>query len=175
MNSALCSHSSQLCELQLTALLWSTRLLMIWFRHFPLPQGSLLTISSFYLYHLSRTQRFLFWSYVTGIGLNMYARVGLYYLQVHYKKGDLLTRSICNISPCRSLTSIIFFFFGGGEGGGASTIQSSLTPTHNNFLHIISWEPEGHYRCSKMFCWEPEGRYCWVFFFKSMVIAPFWL
>ena len=24
---------------------------------------------------------------------------------------------------------------------------------------IISWEPEGHWCCSTMFCWEPEGCY----------------
>ena len=24
----------------------------------------------------------------------------------------------------------------------------------------VSWEPEGHYRYSRMFRWEPEGRYC---------------
>ena len=37
--------------------------------------------------------------------------------------------------------------------------------------HIVNWEPEGHYRFSKMFCWKPERHYCCT---KSMVIAPFW-
>ena len=36
---------------------------------------------------------------------------------------------------------------------------------------LVSWEPEGHYQYSNMFCWEPEGGYCCT---KSMVIAPFW-
>ena len=27
-------------------------------------------------------------------------------------------------------------------------------------LHIVSWEPEGHYHYSKMFHWKPEGHYC---------------
>ena len=51
--------------------------------------------------------------------------------------------------------------------------------------HTVSWEPEGRYWYSKMFCWEPEGRYrCTMFmaitpFRFSMehlwiVIAPFW-
>ena len=33
-------------------------------------------------------------------------------------------------------------------------------------MYIISWEPEGHYHYSKMFCWEPEGRCT-----KSMVTS----
>ena len=39
------------------------------------------------------------------------------------------------------------------------------------YLHFVSWEPEGHYQYSKMFCWELEGHYGCT---KSMVIAPFW-
>ena len=39
-------------------------------------------------------------------------------------------------------------------------------------MNFVSWEPEGHYCKSKMFCWEPEGRYrhrlC------TAIIAPFW-
>ena len=38
-------------------------------------------------------------------------------------------------------------------------------------IHIVSWEPEGHYHYSMMFHWEPEGRYCCT---KCMAIAPFW-
>ena len=52
--------------------------------------------------------------------------------------------------------------------------------------YIVSWEPEGHYHYSKMFCWEPEGHYrhrhCTViapFWFSTehlwILIAPFWL
>ena len=37
--------------------------------------------------------------------------------------------------------------------------------------NIVSWESEGHYQYSGMFCWEPEGCYCCT---KSMVIVPFW-
>ena len=37
--------------------------------------------------------------------------------------------------------------------------------------YTVSWEPEGHYQFSKMFCWEPEGHYRCT---KSMAIAPFW-
>ena len=37
--------------------------------------------------------------------------------------------------------------------------------------HVISWEPEGRYKYSKMFRWEPEGHYLCT---KSMAIAPFW-
>ena len=37
--------------------------------------------------------------------------------------------------------------------------------------HVVSWEPEGHYHYSTMFCWEPEGRYRRT---KYMGIAPFW-
>ena len=36
---------------------------------------------------------------------------------------------------------------------------------------IISWEPEGHYHYSKMFCWDPEGRYRHR---HCTAIAPFW-
>ena len=39
-------------------------------------------------------------------------------------------------------------------------------------LHIVSWEPEGHYHYSKMFHWKPEGHYCCT---KSMRITAFWL
>ena len=39
------------------------------------------------------------------------------------------------------------------------------------WAYFISWEPEGRYCNSKMFCWEPEGRYRCT---KSMAIAPFW-
>ena len=43
--------------------------------------------------------------------------------------------------------------------------------TINADAHIVSWEPEGRYCRSKMFCWEPDGRYChWL----CTVIAPFW-
>ena len=39
------------------------------------------------------------------------------------------------------------------------------------FSHFVSWEPEGRYCRSKMFCWEPEGRYChWL----CTAITPFW-
>ena len=37
--------------------------------------------------------------------------------------------------------------------------------------HIVSWEPEGRYCRSKMFCWEPEGRYC---HWHCTAIASFW-
>ena len=37
--------------------------------------------------------------------------------------------------------------------------------------YFVSWEPEGRYQYSKMFCLEPEGRYRCT---KSMAIAPFW-
>ena len=40
-----------------------------------------------------------------------------------------------------------------------------------NISHIVSWEPEGRYYSSKMFCWEPEGRYCHRL---CTAIAPFW-
>ena len=38
-------------------------------------------------------------------------------------------------------------------------------------LCLVSWEPEGRYHNSMMFCWEPEGCYCCT---KSMTRAPFW-
>ena len=51
---------------------------------------------------------------------------------------------------------------------------------------FVSWEPEGRYHYSKMFCWEPEGRdprrHCAAiapFLFLAehlwILIAPFWL
>ena len=52
-------------------------------------------------------------------------------------------------------------------------------------IDIVSWEPEGRYCRSKLFCWAPEGRYChWLctaiapFWFSTELfsaIAPFWL
>ena len=36
---------------------------------------------------------------------------------------------------------------------------------------FVSWELEGHYQYSTMFCWEPEGSYRCV---TSMAKAPFW-
>ena len=53
-------------------------------------------------------------------------------------------------------------------------INSQLASKLIQFLvnvHIVSWEPEGHYCSSKMFRWEPEGGYCCT---KSMAIVPFW-
>ena len=52
-------------------------------------------------------------------------------------------------------------------------------------MYIVSWEPEGHYLYSKIFCWEPEGSYRYrrhtaivPFWFSTehfgIVIAPFW-
>ena len=38
--------------------------------------------------------------------------------------------------------------------------------------HIISWELEGCYHYSKMFCWEPEWLYCHRL---CTAIVPFWL
>ena len=40
------------------------------------------------------------------------------------------------------------------------------------YKYIVSWEPEGHYCCSKMFCWEPEGCYIATDFVQRL--APFW-
>ena len=52
---------------------------------------------------------------------------------------------------------------------------------YTSYCHL-SWEPEGRYHYSKVFCWEPEGRYhhwlctviapmkrCWI------LREPFWL
>ena len=62
------------------------------------------------------------------------------------------------------------------------TLAVSLRP-----IHIVNWEPEGHYHHSRMFHWEPEGRYhhrlCTAIaaFWLSTeqqpwrLIAPFWL
>ena len=36
---------------------------------------------------------------------------------------------------------------------------------------VVSWEPEGRYHHSKMFCWEPEGYYHHRL---CKAIAPFW-
>ena len=38
-------------------------------------------------------------------------------------------------------------------------------------VHIVSWEPEGHFCRWKMFRWEPEERYCHTF---CTAIGPFW-
>ena len=46
--------------------------------------------------------------------------------------------------------------------------RKNLTPPYK--VHIVIWEPEGHYHYSAMFCWEPEGCYCST---QSMAIAPF--
>ena len=37
------------------------------------------------------------------------------------------------------------------------------------YKHVVSWEPEGHYHNSMMFCWEPEGHYCCT---KFIAINP---
>ena len=51
----------------------------------------------------------------------------------------------------------------------ASTGKKQPFPDATCIQH--TWEPEGHYCSSKMFCWKAEGHYCCT---KSMVIAPFW-
>ena len=61
--------------------------------------------------------------------------------------------------------------------GHTKTLCNATLKSHNHVIdlvideNIVSWEPEGRYQYSKMFCWEPEGCYrCTM----SMVIAPFW-
>ena len=67
-----------------------------------------------------------------------------------------------------------------------NTLNNLVLLIGSFILYIVSWEPEGRYCRSKMFCWEPEGRYChWlctaiVSFWFSMehlwaAITPFWL
>ena len=43
-----------------------------------------------------------------------------------------------------------------------------------DYVHGVSWEPEGHYWCSKMFRWEAEWRYRCTKSRPMVIYAPFW-
>ena len=55
----------------------------------------------------------------------------------------------------------------------------SVSPGYNRCLSVsqptmillVSWEPEGHYCCSTIFCWEPEGNNHHRLYTET---APFW-
>ena len=68
------------------------------------------------------------------------------------------------------LAELYITLFGGGGGGwhvgehDSNLLALVCLPAtwiaaseHARCIHIISWEPEGHYHYSKMFRWEPEG------------------
>ena len=58
-----------------------------------------------------------------------------------------------------------------GEGLRGSPSSRSCSQHAFTKGHIVSWEPEGRYCSSKMFCWESEGRYHHRL---CTAKAPFW-
>ena len=65
----------------------------------------------------------------------------------------------------RLCTAIAPFWF------STDRLWIAITPFWLSTDDIVSWEQDGRYHYSTMFCWELEGHYRWT---KSMAIAPFW-